>query len=411
MKGVINGNRHHLAGRYRQGIGGLFVLLLAACGSGTPVDGALGGGPSPMIEPIASLTDGLWLKGDLHVHSDHSSDASNNPVSSIIRFAERAGFDFLAITDHDNHVDGDVAGNTWADPDFRSDSVILLYGAEWTTRRGHGNTFSARPYDHAAVWAVRDAPEPEIGDTMRRLGVHLSANHPYAPNNFDFNTYEIFRSVEIWGSPIWPLNIPAQAVWDDMLGQGLRITGLGGSDSHHGYPGNPSSISQNSFQRLGNYVGTPTTWVFARERSGDAVMAALGNGRVSVSVNPNAPRITLLADVTGDGEPDLMMGDNVRATGEAVTFIVRLDNLPRLTGPYTANLIRNGSNFGQFTFAPGQQELRFSDVPPVSGRSYYRILLTGLPSLFPEAPASSLLALNTVAHSNPIYFNFPLRPE
>lgn len=80
----------------------------------------------PKIPPVASLTDGQWLKGDLHLHSRHSTDSSNNPEAKIIRFAENVGFDYLAITDHDNHVHGDVAHNTWSDPEFKSKSVILL---------------------------------------------------------------------------------------------------------------------------------------------------------------------------------------------------------------------------------------------------------------------------------------------
>jgi hypothetical protein len=31
-------------------------------------------GPLP---PVASLTDGVWLKGDLHVHSRHSRECFN----------------------------------------------------------------------------------------------------------------------------------------------------------------------------------------------------------------------------------------------------------------------------------------------------------------------------------------------
>ncbi len=85
---------------------------------------------------IASLTDGVWLKGDLHLHSRHSKDSSNNSEAKIIHFAESVGMDYICITDHDNHVQGDVAHNTWTDPEFKSDSVLLLYGAEWTTTRG-----------------------------------------------------------------------------------------------------------------------------------------------------------------------------------------------------------------------------------------------------------------------------------
>ena len=51
----------------------------------------------------------MWLKGDWHMHCRHSTDSTNNPQSRIIAFAERLGFDYLAITDHDVHVQGAVA--------------------------------------------------------------------------------------------------------------------------------------------------------------------------------------------------------------------------------------------------------------------------------------------------------------
>src|SRR5581483_7054173 len=85
------------------------------------------------IPPVAPVSNGIWLKGDLHVHSRHSNESSNNPVGKIIAFSKSVGINFICITDHDNHVNGDVANHTWADPEFKSDSVLLLYGAEWTT--------------------------------------------------------------------------------------------------------------------------------------------------------------------------------------------------------------------------------------------------------------------------------------
>ena len=78
------------------------------------------------LPPVASLTDGVWLKGDLHVHSRHSKESSNHPIAKITGFAKSVGIDYLCITDHDNHVNGDVAHNTWADPEFKSSPVLLL---------------------------------------------------------------------------------------------------------------------------------------------------------------------------------------------------------------------------------------------------------------------------------------------
>src|ERR1700749_4968972 len=230
------------------------------------------------MPPVASLTDGVWLKGDLHLHSRHSTESSNNPVSKIINFAKSVGVDYIAITDHDNHVGGDVAHHTWADPEFHSDTLLLIYGAEWTTTRGHGNVFSAKPYDHQRLYDVKDERDVVVGAVKKELGVHLSANHPSGKDHFGYS-YDMVNSIEVWNSAVWPKNANAIMIWDDMLSSGRKLTGRGGSDAHHGNAETPDKVTKNTYQREANYVGTPTTWVFAKTRSVQSVVDALTNGR------------------------------------------------------------------------------------------------------------------------------------
>ena len=175
-------------------------------------------GPMP---PIASLSNGQWLKGELHIHSRHSKESSNNPIAKIIAFCDTVGLDFVCITDHDNHVGGDVAHNTWADPEFHSDKVLLLYGAEWTTTRGHGNVFSAHPYDHQRLYDVRDQRDIVVGAIVKELGIHLSANHPSGKDHFGYS-YDMVKSIEVWNSAIWSKNANAIMIWDDMLSSGRK---------------------------------------------------------------------------------------------------------------------------------------------------------------------------------------------
>ncbi len=113
-------------------------------------------------------------------------------------------------------------------------------------------------------------------------------------------------------------------IWDDMLSSGRKLTGRGGSDAHHGMPNSSYKATPNSSQRNANYVGTPTTWVFAKQRTSQAVIDALTNGRVSISANPYAPHIEFYADINGDEKMDMMKGDNAKATGKQVKFRVRL---------------------------------------------------------------------------------------
>jgi len=359
-------------------------------------------GPLP---PIASLTDGMWLKGDLHLHSRHSKDSSNNSVAKIIHFSESIGMDYICISDHDNHVNGDVAHNTWTDPEFHSDSVLLLYGAEWTTTRGHGNVFSARPYDHQRLYDARDQRDVIIGAIKKELAIHLSANHPSGKDHFGFS-YDIVDSIEVWNSALWSKNANAIMIWDDMLSSGRKLTGRGGSDSHHGTPDTPDLATKNTPQRQANYVGTPTTWLFTTARTRQAVVNTLTNGRVSVSANPYAPRVEFYADLDDDGKMDMMMGDNANATGRPVRFRVQLTGNTAPGASYTVDVVKNGDKFGSFQTAGRTMAIEFTDTPTSIGRTYYRIEVHGPATPYPQVPDSIRYSGDMVGLSNPICFNF-----
>ena len=357
------------------------------------------------LPPVASLSEGVWMKGDLHVHSGHSKEASNNSVGHILSYAHSIGFDYIAITDHDNHVLGDVAHNTWTDPDYKSGSPILLYGAEWTTTRGHGNVFSATPYDHQRLYDVRDQRDVVVGAVKKELGVHLSANHPSGKDHFGYS-YDMVNSIEVWNSALWPKNANAIMIWDDMLSSGRKLTGRGGSDAHHGAPPTPDKATKNSPQAQANYIGTPTTWVFAKDRSAQAVIDALTNGRVSVSENPYAPRVEFCADLDGDGTMDMMMGDNVKPSGKPATFRVQLTGNTVAGATYTIRVVKDGNPWKTLQASGKVPMVDFTDTPALVGRTFYRVEVEGPPTDYPQVPKSMALSGNMVGLSNPIYFNF-----
>lgn len=386
----------------------LLFLTLCACSRSEPSRHDETHTPSPGTVPSgppASLTNGIWMKGDLHVHSRHSSDSTNNPVAKIVSLAESVGMNYLLISDHDNHVDGDIASHTWVDPEFRSDSVLLLYGAEWTTHRGHGTAMSAQPYDHKRFYDIRDARDADVLATKKALGIFVAANHPAAADHFG-HSYDLVDSMEVWNSAIWSTNTNSLAIWDDMLKSGRRIAANGGSDSHHGYPDSPGAeLDPNNVQAGGNNVGTPTTWVFGSSQSSAAVVAALKAGRSSVSANPLSPRVEFTADLDGDGEPDGMMGDNLAGRGLPVRFRILLGNA-NLPLPYQVKVIKDGAELGTYTPSGSPPVAAFTDTPAAGSRSYYRVEVTGTVTPYPQVPASAVLSGNMVGLSSPIYFNF-----
>lgn len=360
-----------------------------------------------LLPPVASLTEGEWLKGELHVHSRHSRDADpNHSLSKIFEYARSVGMSYIAITDHDNHVMGDVAHHTWADPEFKAeDSLLVLYSAEWTTARGHGNTFSTEPYNHKLFYDVRDQRDTVVGRVKNSLGIHLSANHPSGKNHFGYS-YDIVESIEVWNSAIWPENANAIMIWDDMLSSGRMLTGLGGSDAHHGFADTPDQETKDRAKAKYSYIGTPTTWVFAKSHTTQAIIDALTCGRVSVSANPFAPRVEFYADVDGDGKIDMMMGDNTNASAKPVIFRIQLKGNTFQDSSYTVNVVKNGRRFYNYKISGKKPMVEFTDTPSSSGRTYYRVTVAGPITPYPQVPGSMKLSEKMVGLSNPIYFNF-----
>ncbi|MCS6759612.1 MAG: hypothetical protein MO852_12140 [Candidatus Devosia euplotis] len=81
-------------------------------------------------------------------------------------------------------------------PEYKSDSVLLFYGAELTACRGHINILSAEPYDHQRAFDRRDYRDWNILKIKQELGIHFSTNHPSAKNHYGYS-FDLAYSVEI----------------------------------------------------------------------------------------------------------------------------------------------------------------------------------------------------------------------
>jgi hypothetical protein len=125
-----------------------------------------------------------------------------------------------------------------------------------------------------------------------------------------------------------------------------------------------------------------------------------------VSANPYAPRVEFYADINVDGKMDLMMGDNVKATGKAVKFRVQLAGSPIADGAYTVHVVKDGNKFRDLQMSGKSPVAEFEDTPALIGRTYYRVQVYGPSTPYPQVPKSMELSGTMVGLSNPLFFNF-----
>lgn len=275
--------------------------------------------------PPAAPT-GLWLGGDMHVHTDHSSDGSlprqaidegfvgNVSVADQIGEAERGGAQWLPITDHrtyDQHYD----------PLWESSTLILIPGEE--ANSGPHCTV------HGAVDMIDQGNPPDGSPEFRSVQQSIwSAHaqdatyviaHPDDGMVNDDGTPNAraslvgMDSIEGWNRGS---NIEAELAYaENRWNHGFRFGINGGSDDH--------------FRELWGVSspGTPRTLVFASEARERAILQAQRAGRFSIHLRPNSPMVTLEADFQNDGVYEAIAGDEVFVpAGTAGTLRIRVTN-------------------------------------------------------------------------------------
>ena len=346
---------------------------LAACGGDSQ---PLAESPSPPPPP-ADVTP-IWLKGDLHVHDDHSSDGSaprqladdrgpgNVAIQDQISFARLSGLDFLPLTDHrtyDQHYD----------PNWESGDLLLIPGEE-----ANGSPHATV---HGAVdTVVQGADDGDNGD-LRRLQQSIWFAH--SQGAVWVTAHPDDGAVEDDGSP----NARASAVGVDLVETWNRASNIEKEIDYAehrwnaGYRFGIAGGSDNHFREIWLLAGPglPTTEVYAAGRSERGILQGLRDGRTRLYADAASPIVNLEADFDGDGVFEATGGDEVIAPlGQKGQLRINVD---RGMGTSVLLYAAPGRSAGPLaTFSPSLLELQSSYLVDVEApaEGWYRVEVRGL---------------------------------
>jgi len=315
---VPAGQWHVLLGLYKVAEAGVEVTI--------SVDTEKGDAPSALpvadrsvarpARPAQSASPSRWYVGALHTHTLHS-DGTVSPVALMQRFRD-ARFDFVAVTDHNNTTHQyDLAPHHPA-----GTSPLWIIGEEVTTPGGHASVWGLGPHE----WVdFRVSPQQQqIGTlvaTARRFGAIFSVNHPASQCVACGWTHEFvdgIEAIEISNGRHGEV-ASALAIWDRLLNEGRRVTGVGSSDWHTA----PNAIDDAHVR------------VQAAALTEDAILGSIRAGRVIVmrSVRDVTPDVVVESGgaAAGVGESLVVtVGDplqiRIRAPGLAGAELVVIEN-------------------------------------------------------------------------------------
>jgi hypothetical protein len=210
-----------------------------------------------------------WYKGDLHTHT-HYSDGAMSP-EQIIQSAKEQDLDFFVNTDHN------IMTTAWPE----DNEILVIPGIEVSFYHGHSNIIN--PYH----LAYQDGTIGEIASQKGAVSVFNSdfgndslktINHPVlGQHTWQYGRIPIAKidAIEIINGPNHPKSIAndwAMLIWDYLLNDGYKITGIGGSDVHAA----PDSTHE-------SLIGNPTNYIHSEKLTANALVRHIKAGHVIVS--------------------------------------------------------------------------------------------------------------------------------
>ena len=311
---------------------------------------------------VTLSADRRWYKGDFHVHSEQSGDASAT-FDQIYALATQRGLDFINMSDH-NTVAQHALIAAYQPAHM---GLLITRGAEITTYGGHGNALGLTSYvDHRIGRSGRTIAQ--VLADVQAQGAIFIVNHPTlelgtacigcAWSHVDDTPWDQVSAMELitgnFDISQRAFTPAAIALWDAQLVAGRRIAAVGGSDDHKAGINEGTNPSE---------IGSPTTLVLADNLSEAAIIDAIKHGRTILQLRgPDDP----LVDFTIAGKE---IGDDVDGVG---TVDAKL-HITGGTGSFY-EIWRDGAKLNQVEITSDDFTATFSDKPG-AGDFRYRVEL------------------------------------
>lgn len=312
-----------------------------------------------MEEPVGAIApwdgvEGVWLRCQLHAHTTESDGWLSPPM--LRRYHALAGYDVLAITDHDRLTEIPPPHRGFGD----DDNLLVLGGTELslTAPRSGGPLHVLGIGVTALPEVARSATLAEAAGAIRAAGGLAYVAHPWWSG---LRTEEIADFTGVTGIEVYNAGCEveqgrggSEAHWDVWLAAGHRLTGIAADDLHT--PG------WESFRAW--------TLVHARERTREAVLEALAAGRAYATSGPRIQelrwdeasltvRCTPARAITVLAQPPF--GTRVNAGHHALAHFGR--RLRTADGQEAEGTIEGDLLTGAF-------------FPPAPGLRYFRVVVT-----------------------------------
>ncbi|PTY07530.1 phosphotransferase [Opitutaceae bacterium EW11] len=278
-----------------------------------------------IIRPVLQR-ETRWYRGDLHAHTAHSDgwtpgagDARiPSPVFLAARQAAERGLDFVVITDHNTGS----GANSLRELQPYYDHLLLVPGREITTFEGHGNAIGTNAQIDFRVGNKDTGDWNAVLAEIAASGAFFSVNHPIRPsgeaclgcgwtprNPVDWAQVQ---GVEVVNGDDADTAYSGIPFWHELLNRGLRLVGIGGSDTHEW-------SARTAGPAGGPGIGHPTTLVHAASLSTVDLLDGLRSGRVQIDVSGSGRRWLEFSAVAGATKAE-MGGTLTPAPGSQIAF-------------------------------------------------------------------------------------------